>query len=401
MSEPKSLLRKRIVFSALPLVMLTTGCAGQYSQEAVSTENTPSITATPFTEASEPPLAPVPAPTVAAPLAQKVLNIVVVDTIKDRGMSSLDETEKEEARVGVEQLLQNDPDAMYGLTRAFSAATFGRLDISEVRVRKARKELNLPEGCLDTGYPNDGVDRLNSLAETLFVKNNAINIIMAMAASCGDDPETGDRSAGFYRSGYSPTILAIAATRSEWLYWAPLHEWAHDETGKNYIPHAGKATCEDPARAKGCVTDQIGDEQSLMSYANPEAPFSVPELDDLGLLRDSEVIDVKNLPNGRVELSPPIGDVTSPKMIKFTSKFNGRKISANIAAGNNGTVEVYYDKSYKDEYTLGGQPADDATVRIDRTSKPGDVIVKSGKMTITYLGRASTGTGYVLDVANA
>ncbi len=402
------------VVSIVSVMSLAIG--GCTIQEPFPIDRTPDIASAPATPTPDSPPTPIVSPTATevkpgaiTPLSTRMLNIIVVNTTKDRGMSSLSDQYRDEARANVKKLLRKDPETINSLTSAFSAATFGRLAIGKVRVRKAKNELNLPEGCLDADDITPDTDKLAALARQSLVKN-AINVAVAMAANCSDDPVTKQRTLGFFIAGDTPTVLAAGIANQRDANWVTIHEWAHgyDKTLKNVLPHAGVATCKDPVQAKGCVTDQYGDNESLMGYKRPEAPFSTPELEDLGLLHASEILDARKISVGGIVLGEVSSrDMLLPKIIKLPATFNGRKAGAYISVGKKGKIEVHYDKSLSDENTKIDKGAyekqlpQESTVRINRKIKPGDVVIRSGKKKYTYVGKAPTGNGYVLDVTNA
>ncbi len=204
------------------------------------------------------------------------------------------------------KLLQSDPKILAGFTDAFDWATYGRFH-PKVQVTEAAP-IALADGCIDNA--NAVKTARVDLAASLYSVQGDLNVVALDADPCDSV------SKGF--SGYGSVNIAPVMDRkgfmtADYMKVQPyadviVHEGGHSWGGLN---HAGKAECADPIAITDCTVDVTADQNSVMSYEygsgaltdpNIATRFTAPELEKLGLLKESEV--VVNPAPGTVELVP-------------------------------------------------------------------------------------------------
>ncbi len=358
-------LQRPVMAVAACLGLLTTSCSAE--APLPPTSETSSVTQSSSESRSQ------------APIAKKILQLVFVET--KGGMSSIPGEEGRDIRSQASKYIHDDPDVKLELARNISAATFGRLKIMGVNVDVARKKTPLvSKGCFDSIYSGPDSDAVDAATKS-FGGRNEILAAVVMAGSCSDDDDT--YIAGYEIDGETPAVMARGIDDRGKFAETILEEYGHSKG----LSHAGVAVCDNPERATGCTTDQTGDE-GIMSYNDTKPYFSAPELAKLGLLRDSEIVELP-ISTQKISIYDVADSSSKPKVMKFPTMFNGKKTTGYISY-EGGSLQLRYDKPASDGQVLDGQDPDRSLVRVDHAFEIGDTITMGNDGAVTVLSIGGT-----------
>ena len=167
------------------------------------------------------------------------------------------------------------------LAKTFTDATLGRYRPAAVTYEKA-KPLALEGGCVNKWNDAELQPLLNTIDAA--AKPDQVNVAVVEAFSC-KPPEGENWVGGFASPDMVPIVL-----QSETSY---AKESSVHEVGHHFgLSHAGTAECEDMIQIRKCTVSEVDDSRSIMSYTSANK-FTAAELDELGLLRDDEVVDLR------------------------------------------------------------------------------------------------------------
>ncbi len=329
--------------------------------------------------------APVPlrrTPRVESTPRHVLLNLIVIDSGLDMA-TDVARDERVATSVTAGRLQAQDPALVDAVRAGVREATFGRVE-PRVEVVVGEQLLKSTEACLDF---DANVERVEGLASP-YRKEGAINVAVVRAPFCRGADHT--PVGGYDNPIAMPVVGWVSLVSVTELVHTTLHEYGHDAN----LLHAGLAMCDDPVALKGCITDEVGDSGSVMSYARSSDAFTAPELDVLGLLGPEERVGPGVVASGEYHLVDVREEGT--KLLQLSRESGNSSPLTLSVSHSNGEIQVRFSKWWIGPSSYGTEQSQASLALVHRQPpNPGDVLVRLGDDTVTYVGPDADGNSVV------
>jgi len=237
-----------------------------------------------------------------------IIDVPITNAKPAKGLSSSDDKEGEKF---IKDLHSSKGTFRTSVGKAFAKATLGRYQPATVNYTQTTP-YDLAGGCMDIWTPN-ALDKLNKFIRDS-AKPDQLNIAVVEAYTC-KPPEGMQGARGFAFPG---TVPIVAKGDLKDAAGTAVHEGGH------YVnPHAGIAECSDVTHIQGCTVNETADYWSPMGY-NGGDEFTPRELLNMNLLRQDEVVDLRNVSGSSQEVT--LTDMSHKKGVKL--------VIGKTAAGN-------------------------------------------------------------------
>ncbi|PID99392.1 hypothetical protein CSA80_01360 [Candidatus Saccharibacteria bacterium] len=213
-----------------------------------------------------------------------VENAAPADSDGDPVMKAISETYRKNILEGDEAFTQEIQDGI-------SEATYGRYNPA-VEVTIAKQSIRLDDGCVDRESNRDVLKIYDVVTSTQSEHSiPSIPVAVVDAPSC-----TGKEAVAF--AGFNHALVITNTAFGIHFRRALIHELGHS----GGLDHAGVAACTNAVKVSDCEINPTLDQNSMMGYRDRLAGmydtpkhnllkfFTPPELYELGLLREDEVI---------------------------------------------------------------------------------------------------------------